>query len=87
MYNHSLQATYIHYSKETESSQIHIVHKLTTQIIEIQVQLEYLENCFKGKNEAHDKFIPHNNETTRLIKQTETTIILNISLCCRTTSS
>ena len=49
MYNHSLQATYIQYSKETESSQIHIVHKLTTLIIEIQVQLEYLENCLKGK--------------------------------------
>jgi hypothetical protein len=49
MYNHSLQATYIHVSKETESSQIHIVHKLTTLIIEIQVQLEYLEKCLKGK--------------------------------------
>jgi hypothetical protein len=49
MYNHILQATYIHVSKETESSQIHIVHKLTTLIIEIQVQLEYLEKCLKGK--------------------------------------
>jgi hypothetical protein len=49
MYNHSLQATYIQYSKETDPSQIHIVHKQTTLIIQIQVQLEYLENCFKGK--------------------------------------
>jgi hypothetical protein len=49
MYNHSLQATYIHVSKETESSQIHIVHKLTTLIIEIQVQSNISKNVSPGK--------------------------------------
>jgi hypothetical protein len=47
MYNHSLQATYI-FSIQMRQN-VHIVHKQTTLIIQIQVQLEYLENCLKGK--------------------------------------
>jgi hypothetical protein len=49
MYNHSLQATYIHYSKETESSQIRIVHKLTTQIIEYKFNSNIWKTVSKRK--------------------------------------